>query len=744
MRIVLEQQKSKYQFYLDSADVIDILDGIHIYYSDYNNFDKEYFEQEKRVVQTLAYAGLLKDDLAINLLPTHQAELLEKIRHRDHQKEENTQSILDQMWFEDLALLNKVPNLSYKATLVIEDDNIKSWVHHGKGESLFKAIHLSDRLSWESRFHQFISTKNSYCQLTTYSSFDIEVFENEWELFRMLVFSLRKKRDRIEKAGNNYRDALALLYIARKVRLYNDQMSNVIPIYFDSQDFSKFISPDILDNYFSIETNGETTIKYCVLMPPIFFKVYALLKVNPIFPDEDAKYRNFLESLKVIVKSIKLLDKSNVNMQSRTLVTNKEEIEEIIAKYLKYDFFRLVLLDAWRDDGYLKKRVSENLSGNPKLDDFQLGEIRNEIARMLNLLYGEMEDFIYWSSKAYNSLERNVNKIVKLNSEFHLSAQMDLDIFYHFSLFRFNIPIHHQKAISVLFSNTGLFSKSTDTRDTAFIALWKIHFEVSKKQHEEIDEEKLFVLFSSFWILNMHDFISHIKINFNISHHSLLMLNGACLYRVIKEQYSDEKRSTLHLIFRKILSVLVKRRADFTGDGTNRFGEISTALSYLWFHLWLQEGGRLYLENSKNYTFVTKDKNEVAIKYAKEAFEFYDSNGYSGLSHKLYALNLILYFTIDSCPDETFLEIEDFISLFLSLKSSSSDWHFRFDDTISRNFHRLSLIVSSKERKAHYARLALEYLQRSLDPMKMISNTDIGEIRNYSLILEHYCSGFEI
>lgn len=750
--VILTEQGAKHQFYFDAGDAIDILNGVHIFYESKagNEFQTYQFNNEVRVVQALAFGGFLGKK--IRLLPPHQVELAEKVRNglADPLPDQN---YLEMFWRRDLNYYTTFHDIVSDTSKRLAKAQIEEWVKH-KGKDLFKAIFFSYKITWQERLVEVFNQE--IFQLKDYTIDDIEVSPYQ-DLFNELLDCFNKNEKRAARSENNYRDVLSLIYLARKVKQYNKDKTRPVPVYFDSQHFSSLIPNYLLKEFFSFEIGHHrhsVSAQYSYALRGVnYFKLYSLLTYNKHFPNEDKKYENFISKQHVIADIKKTLDEIQYTervLGSRSkLEQERQNLEEKVSNYIDYDFFNTVLLKFIVEDDTIIRKVFADINIPPVKEEVIL-LLKQQIELLLAHLNKEINAITNWSASTFNEVDKRV-EILRTITDKIFKKGKDFDVFNDYSLFRFFIPEEFKADIKLLFSSDGVLSKDHKTYKGALVSIWNLLFRSSSHQNdksESLREGDLFKLFSSLWILNLHETVEQIKTNSQHLHHSLLMLKGACLDRAINEAKRDNRSTeTFFFQYREIIRILESRLDDSMPGkkDSHQCGEIRIVLAYLYFHLWVQKGNELLLE--RVYTFPVSEtadgENLTAINYAKEAFLFFDQCTAKENKHRIYALNIYAYYVIDSGSDEEYEKVTSLINELISLKARTNGWHFRYDDTIARNFHRRSLKVSAKESKLNLANAAIKILEESLTFLEDLDGRDIKEVESYKLRLQNYIAEIE-
>jgi hypothetical protein len=742
--ICLNELNIPHQFYFDANDVIDILNGVHIFYESKSGkeFQKYHFDNENRVIQALAYGGFLGKN--INLLPPHQSELADNIKKGLFEPIAQY-NYLDFFWKNDLNYYSYFEDIINNTYNKFPSKEIEEWVKF-KGKDFFKAIFFSYKTSWQERLVEIF--EKEYFQINDYNVDDIEIYDQQ--LFNTLLDAFSHKGSRSNKSENNYRDVISLMYLSRKVKQYNKGKIEQIPVFFDSQNFISIIPHSILKEYFSIKKgNSKYNSANYALRDADYFKLYSLLAYNQNYPNEDKNYENFVNKQHIIIELKQMMNEIEINdnfFGSRSkLENNKNKLEEKISNYIDYDFFNTILLKFISEDNEVIKKVYSDIRIPPIKDEI-INIIKEKVQLILSNLNKEINEITNWSANIYTTIDKRIEHLREITDK-QSSKSQPFEVFNDYSLFRFFIPQEYRIEIKLLFSSDGLLSKEVKTFRGALISIWNLIFTYSAT-NKNIKEKDLFKIFSSLWILSLHDKIYEIKIKDNSLHHSLLMLKGACLDRSITE-HKRENFNTENLVlnYLEIIKILDDRclQIKTNKEFDFKYCEIKISLAYLYFHLWLQKGNQLILESNDyiNSDTPVNIENILAIDAAHEALTIFDKISPAENQHRIYALNIYCYYIIDSASNEVFEKNSYKINELITLKSRINDWHFRYDDTIARNFHRRALLVNSVSSKLYYIKTALNILEESLSKVEELDGRDIKEVISYKLRLQNYYGEIE-
>lgn len=764
--ICMQESGCEYQFYFDAFDVICILQGVNRFYSGDNHqtFKARLFATDEAIVHALALGKFLKKN--IRLLPTHQSELTRIIKRDNsgteyifYRKSDNT---LKRFLEKDLKFFDKLEYITARQTMTIDDKAIESWIDSDSKE-IFKAIFLSYKAGYKDRLQELFG--NEIIKIGNYGMEDIEIHDDS--LFMALSNAFRHHRPGKESSGSNFSDVTALLFLARAVRDYNEDNSKPLPVYFDSHSYINYIPQDVLDAHFKLVTHmkeGAVCDTSYALRGADFFRIHALINYNSDSPvSEDQIYLGLVrsnESAEKLRENLAFSASKNGIPEIETWYTSEnEKLKKKIIDYIEVDFFKTVI-------NVLKKNRLDII--NDILVSFKKQELNPESVEVINLhnelilkhITDNIDGLLRETVQMYNTIQFRIRQVIALTERLKEQNQ-ELDIFNHYSLFRFMIPKEYQKLLKQFFSTDGLLGNSQDMSNFSRITLWNYYYRTVYYRHNKgisrnklLNTNELYILYGTFWILNLYDNLTDFNADSKSLRpldHSLLMLIGACIDRSIDNcQPEEEELEKYRGIYTNIIEILEQRleeAASWTGR-EERDAQIKIVLAYLYFHLWRQQGNNLIVmhhdTDTEEIPYSPEAANVKAINFAREAFGYYKRKDTKSSPYFLYAFNLYIYFIIDTAPNEHFRSISALRSEFINLKGTSKYWHFRYDDTIARNFHRLSLLVQSEKSKLEYISKAVAILKDTVVKYSPLESRDIEEVRSYLGSLENIKGQLEV
>jgi GTPase SAR1 family protein len=621
---------------------------------------------------------------------------------------------------------------------VARDDH--SWIGE-KYKEVFKAIFLSYKASYTDRFSELFEGK--IIQVDTYQIKDIEIDDDS--LFFSLTTAFRNHRPNKDLASN-FNDVAALMYLAKRVAAYNNDNSQPLPVYYDSHNYAEYLTSEILNRYFTLITHtedGNGELRTSALRSHDFFMLYALFyyKDQEVI-SEELTYEHFIKEGQSTTDLEKLVTSSpDVTLPevSTWYKQENQELKEKILNYVQVDFYKVLF-----------ENVSQSRLEviNTILQDFHKKELneqdtetlakRNEI--ILRYLNDEITGLLQETVTTYTEIQSKVRQVGKV-AELLRDHNQELDVLYHYSLARFFLPKTAQASIRHFFSKDGIIGD--EYWNISLGTLWNYYCRtVYYRQHPHVASKQLldinsqYILYGSFWVLGLEDKL----FDFNIQpehleelDHSLLMLIGATIHQAIILPTGDSKKQDHYsTLYAEIIRILERRLA--TGRlNQEQQAQIHIVLAYLCFQRWFQEGNKGWLSRSEEErSFLVYDEqstNYKAINFAKQAYYFYKNQSQKNNASYLYTLNIYIYYVVEAAPNEEFRKIGLLKEEFTILKGSR-DWHFRYDDTLARIFHRMATLVPHNEQMVFFNQ-AIEILSESLSSVRALQGKEVQKLRAY-------------
>jgi hypothetical protein len=753
LRMSVFESDYTHQFYFDNYDITAMVEGVADMYISETPSDWKFktfqFDNERTLVQNLVFGGMLNAKTSVGMLPAHQAEFYGRIKNDvvhsnfyDNHKERIRQAFYDGLQLEITSF-----NRGNKLNTTDWAKQINKWLDKNPTEvgKLYKLLYMTFQLHWSERMYSLFREKK-YCRILSYDDpfeglADNKVFEklkSAWD------------RQRTDKDRNNFRDAMALFYLARHIDAFNTGKTKILPVFFDSSgSFGKAVKDAGLKEYFdlNVERNGKK-MTFPALRDNYYFQTYALVHSKDVRGSSAGdEYDEIVEQYqKTRENFVKMYEElSDSYSDDNNTFERYARINQEINQYVNYDFLRYVVLPHFSEEQF--GGVLRVLSLNREdLQKYQ-GRIAHRFQEDVEKIRQNMrEDFISFeeSRVIFQELKEKCFQLSRLKHGIP-QGKRPLDIFLDFSLFRFFIPNESKEVIIEVFSSQELLADETPTRNMALLKLLDLFLRASKTGKNgsikrPLTEVEIYVLVAAFWIFSCYKHFKKFSFDFSILSHSLLMLIGVSLLR-------DDTVTSQASNFKKVESILriLERRSE-AADSEHLKAEIAIAIAYLNFQLWNREGGRLFVENNEIPKEEEGTRHLVAIKNAHFAFNYFSRSPVRYSDYELYSTNLYIYYVTDCGDEERFSKLRPVVNHFLKLRGGLiENWHFRYDDTLARYYHRDSSrakTIETKRRQANNAQNLMEELLNELDGRKAIR--DVRDIFDYKLILDGYITDLEL
>jgi len=282
----------------------------------------------------------------------------------------------------------------------------------------------------------------------------------------------------------------------------------------------------------------------------------------------------------------------------------------------------------------------------------------------------------------------------------------DVDYFRDFGLLRFAFPeSSHERINSVL--ESLLFGTQDDEEGTHYRVIADCYLAHLAPDDKYIDN--LVAAVAVLWVAKMYRQVIILLEKINPSpHFSLDIANAAAIY----ETKEEAERST------EIIQKLEARC--LTSQSPKEKGDLLVGLAYLYFHSWKRKGyGPLWdppvIENLK-VDAIGHELVNRAVSYAKQACIMI---GDWDIKKKVYALNQYLYYLVMGVEDDRILDMSTAAESLLRYKDEDRNewWQYRFDDSLSRYFHRLARSSANAQEWEDYMDRAMIFSQEAMQHM---------------------------
>ena len=719
------------KLYFDSSEIIDIVRGIDAFYKrgpeeiTQKKFQKKDFESDKSFVNALAVRRLLN---TIHLLPTHQAEFYDNYTGNglDSLRDENTTLI--ETFRKSLDIEKSLTSLLKKpqkaAATRAELDKI-----FNDSKKLFKFLNACHVIKTSERLNRFFTDRKSKIfELTPYESdvYDIE----DREIFNAISGAWSKIRP--DGGKNNFYDSLALMRLINLVREFNSDNTKELPVFFDAaHKYKRVIEKAGIADIFIVKyrPDSENLYQYSVIRSCEYFEIFALLDAQKGDEHAVGDYRLIIQQHQ---------EKVGVLLEALQNNEDKRELNIAISNYIHLDFIKEVILPCFTD-GVLSILI-KNLTENYSTSISQLREdINKNLKHALKALQSQTNELSNRYSVWTDIQERSFSLIMEEREAKSNPKNFPFSVVDDFSLMRFFIDNKNLNKIKEIFSDRALLASESKNYDVTLIGLFKLYqkYFSDETKGAKIEEAELYKIVTTLWVLSLYKHIKNIKVALNRLPTSLLMMMGAS-YLKDPTLIAENKIIKINAVIETLESKLPT--LDMTDEEN---GKLHLAIAFLKFRIWKSQDSKLMSISHQIPEIIEDPILKGAFDNVQKAYELLKNS--NDINAKLYSQNIYIYMNIDCGTSEMFDKIKPLVNTFRAEKSKHREyWHFRYDDTIARYHHRLSILLKQKN---HYvqsiteAQNAEERIKLALEGRENRDKLrDVQEIKEYKENLSNYIS----
>ena len=705
----LEKSGVKLEFFWDNSQVQRAVLGALDLFNP--GFNEQKFENKETLVACLAAQGWLG---AMRMLEPHQAEFARALR-RKFSRDEAWLTAQQRKAFLDAARLPDGDNrLSRLGELGSKERKKVIARYAGYADRLFKALQAG-RGPWRDRLSSmYLSKVLELSEARSAEDYEL-VFGSE---------DFRKLRDELNlqrpfTTDNNVADAACLCLLQRQLQAYQEGRERILPRFYQtSRTFRLALErTELLEKFSYRDAYGNKTT---VLRDSDYFLFRAALTVK----DEraDSSLANLdLEELRELSERIRYALDPNEPLQLETLdeiLVGKQSIQTIINDLSQLWILERIWLPFYANEDLDKLDAEERdrLEGLPR---------NEQVTRTVDATVQKVQSALQANVGAYVSyrdLYRRLDQyVVNARRHYETSALASERLYFVSGLVRFGIPDTYTEEIETLL-NALLRGEGDQSREEACAELVKMC--LVARRPRTVREKTL--AFGLLWALDYLDAILEFPVELQEERWVLAMYASAALHR-------KTIPAARHWI--KVLE------ARMPADGSDTETEaLATALAYLYFHLWREEGGRV------RWRF---DRTSSTARTASELQELVDMClQYANIAYKaqpretpswLYVLNIRLFYLTEAATDEQFRQASSLATELISYGGETRMWQYRFDDTLARYFHRRALLVSNPHARQTAWQSHRTYLKRAVD-----HNPGNPEVTMYQAIVNNSDFGVEV
>jgi hypothetical protein len=683
----LTREGVTFAFYWDTVDVRQAVLGMTAFYDAQSKFMKEEFRSPNALVTSLAAAKWVG---AMQLLQPHQSEFLNLVSLEFELTGRSVPPGGLGQFLRDAGLQDSAADANLPIRELVDQQA-------GQADTLFKVVQAIGG-TWETRLADWY--KGGHLRLTGDSESDFD-FDHALESPRFEKLRRYFDQNRRDYPINNLVDAMALCFLQHCLEKFkSDMIKHPLPRFFASTPLIRGVLGAINEEDFLTYSNAGDS--HGVLRDADYYIFKAtfdppghLRQHGPGLPP--------LEQLAPIAEELRhLVEKFGEVPQTviERIRVDGRRMAELIDSLRRTSFLDQVWLPIAASDEFARAanehiRIAHQLA----TDSAFVSAVRATIHDAVKTLSSNVGEY-NWLTQLYFEFK----KALLVRKRHHPPADMQaLDVFTTYGLLRFGIPPPAHDGIQAAL---GMVLASDELTESAALAQLIRACRISSGLPAM---NELPIALSALWVCELdHDI------------EMLLRRRGECLHRA-EEPWVLVFRAAA--IFRsgkstsKGQSILENLRDVFEGESDPlRKSVLAVGIAYLYFHLWRCRGGdapwrRFEPSRTAVLQGEMQDLIGAAIKHARYAYD------HTGGEEKLrvYSLNQLLYYTVEGGTEEQFQEIRTVATELLAYKSGSSAWQYRFDDTLARYYHRLSLLADDPRKRSELIVLAQMHIKHAFD-----------------------------
>lgn len=350
-------------------------------------------------------------------------------------------------------------------------------------------------------------------------------------------------------------------------------------------------------------------------------------------------------------------------------------------------------------------------------------EVFNNKKKALN---DSLEEF-RWMSMLWDPLYRGAELLKKRSRMLEVAEQGD--IFRDLGLLRYNFPASTHKTIRNILGS--LCSGDADLMRNAIQKTIKAY--VRGRKQSEQQSANLIIATAILAAARLNDILiellKHVRDVSPLPHHSLKIAYAELLLRDAELNENAEALSEAEQVVEALEEEY--RSTALKGDGPH----LAVGLAYLYYRSWRIRHGLAdwYESQGLRQDGACRQPDarpiiEKAIARAREAYESLDRND---LSKKAYALNQVLYYSVEGCGSVSYEEYQPLARELFLFGFRQRIWQYRFDDTLARYYLRLFLDTNSFERKQEFMKRAKDHVEAATK-----RSGDDDEVKTFKIYLE--------
>ncbi|GAB2574263.1 hypothetical protein [Spirosoma areae] len=778
--IALRRRDLPIRYYFDTVDIVAYIRGIYDFFDKQSEtFNQKQFDRLTTLIHALFGHKLIGD---IYFTPAHQYELSRTLA--DDFKVDYDNPVFRNNLSRFLKRILKQPTNG--------ESEAKRLEFYRTSQDVFKVMTMLDPRHWQSRLYWLVE-KQGVVQLSAKQDNEEPNLDVAAPIFSRL------QKERPDKSENNRRDALAMEYLSRRVAKANHWIAKennddsfkkqgYVPIFFDSQGmFTKIINEDHnLRELFMIRLGSREIF---ALKPSEFFLCTSLYKAEAATADDTTqsfyritlpRHQQKIDELESHITNLNKLWKTSDKEQYHH---QRQKLAEALTQYIKVDFFRNIISPLFSDEELrnlmtnLRKFGFQNYTFfNLKVVDQWYESDFKKYAQQVKDAYSDIDNKFFFLAylledlpTLHQALERFIGK-----------HTVPPNLYHTVSLTRFGFPGMVQKYLESEFLNAQNYNRITQQEFALQLyqkyVIWRDVKNNAVLYTDENRRKELYELLVIIWLIGAYRFARELYIPGVPYSNDILMLFGANFVRDDESRDSDDVNTNLTRRQRTddIISNLRDNERNYLSDGgcevvANHLATSAqlpidqvqlwinarVAVAFLDYHILnLLEGGIFTKSPAAEPTIIDMSRAQECLLMALQAYQLVKQYISSDINRLLYVTNIYIYYTVEIGSNDDFnaKTVDTAVTELTGYATTYTHyWHFRYDDTLARYYHRLSsrlipndqleptIARAMKETKFTFATHALEHINRALSRAEYNKLfRDVREINQYKSEIDRY------
>lgn len=657
LKLYLTESKKSLEIFVDSSDVIQMVKGYRCLYTNLGVFKTDDFESDRFFVQNLIYSGKLSSQ--IKILTPHQDELSYNIGKKFGIYDDYIdEARLDRLIADTDTYVNETREKSINLVSTIVERGVKD----------FNVPTSVRDKTWKGRLRNLFDSNNPIIELSDDSDYFPRVTSTD--LFKALLdgFSAHRKGEK----QKNFNDAVALAIIAEKVQQFKEGNGS-LPIFYASEEFFQLVIDDKkLQSHFEVDMDNQAV---SIIRDQDYFIV------NAIFSEQSAETEKNLELIDHY-REISEFKQTFEDKLAERDIYGLMHLNSDLEKYRDHNFIKHILIRYYKSSNY--KEIYEQMRLNTgDIDQKFIAKLDEELEHLTGRLNSNLSTIVLYkkiSSSILSALQKFLTEISDTN--------LEIESFRDLALVRFSIDGNLVRRVNAdIFEIQQAKNLEKVTEKKTLDEMCNRYASVLTDAYEgrrESSEDVLLVIIM-LWILKLDDLLiqqtkDHREMGYQVS---LIR----CAAQIRSNQITEEEFDTEMKYFKSLI-------AQDDKNGKN----IKLGIAYLMYHM--AGSNDIFTINEK--VPETKNlKHTESMRYAFEAYRDFEveaeknPNSLNSI-YSLYALNILIYYTVETGLNEDLTEIESYVNKFLYQKDIQNKyWNYRFTDTLARFFHRRHIMSQS-------------------------------------------------